>query len=47
MKKGLIIVTIFRLVSGMHYITDVLGGLLLGISFYFVVFGMGKLKPKK
>ena len=43
----IIIVTIFRLVSGMHYITDVLGGLLLGISFYFVVFGMGKLKPKK
>ena len=35
-----IIVVITRVASGMHYITDVIGGIFLGLSFYFLTFGI-------
>ena len=38
----IIVVFILRVVAGKHYITDVCGGLLLGLSFYFIVFGIDK-----
>ncbi len=38
----IVLVTIFRVSSGMHYITDVIGGLFIGLSFYFLAFGLGK-----
>ena len=37
-----LIVSISRVLSGMHYITDVLGGIFLGLSLYFTCFGIIK-----
>ena len=36
------IVLFGRVASGMHYITDVIGGLFLGLAFYFATFGIIK-----
>ena len=38
----IIIMTIFRVVAGVHYLTDVFGGAILGITFYFLTFGIFK-----
>ena len=37
-----LIVSCARVLSGMHYITDVLAGILLGLSLYFTCFGIIK-----
>ncbi len=37
-----IIISFARIFSGMHYITDVIGGILLGLSLYFIEFGIIK-----
>ena len=37
-----LIVSISRVLSGMHYITDVFGGIFLGLSLYFTCFGIIK-----
>ena len=29
-----------RVVAGKHYITDVIGGVLLGLAFYFIIYGI-------
>lgn len=43
------IVLFGRVASGMHYITDVTGGLFLGLALYFITFGLIKVfrKPKE
>ena len=38
----IVLVTAFRVLAGKHYITDVCGGLLIGLSFYFTTFGAAK-----
>ena len=38
----IVLVTIFRVAAGMHYITDAIGGLFIGLSFYFLSFGIAK-----
>jgi len=35
-----LIVSISRVLAGMHYITDVLGGILLGLALFFLSFGL-------
>jgi undecaprenyl-diphosphatase len=35
-----LIVSISRVLAGMHYITDVLGGILLGLTLFFLSFGL-------
>lgn len=41
----IVVTMILRVASGMHYITDVLGGLFIGLSFYFLTFGTAKKFP--
>lgn len=43
----IVIVTITRVIAGVHYITDVCGGLFIGLSFYFCTFGLIKAFDKK
>jgi len=38
----IIIMTIFRVIAGVHYITDVFGGVVIGITFYYLTFGISK-----
>ena len=39
----IVIVTLFRVLSGMHYITDAMRGLFIGLTFYFLSFGIAKI----
>ncbi len=39
----IVIVTLFRVLSGMHYITDAIAGLFIGLTFYFLSFGIAKI----
>jgi undecaprenyl-diphosphatase len=36
---AVVIMPLFRVLAGMHYITDVFGGILLGLSFFFLTIG--------
>ena len=42
----IIVVSILRIKSGMHYITDVCGGIFLGLSLYFISVGITNLVDK-
>jgi undecaprenyl-diphosphatase len=47
---GIVIViftAVSRILSGMHYLTDVMGGLFLGLSLYFICDGIITIIDKK